>query len=179
MAGESENRTSYGWVIRGRAPYHLRMASIHFDVRHEFASPPEAVWDELVDWEAHADWIPATRVDVHAEDPTAVGATFTAYTGFGRLALEDRMRVNRCDWSEERSSGDCEVEKLGPILRGRAGFTVEPAGSGAVLHWFEDVSIRYVPQLVAPVLARLGALGFRSGMRKLAKLLAAREVAAA
>ncbi len=151
------------------------MASIQFDVRHQFDSPAKEVWDELVDWAGHAAWIPATRVDVHAEDGTAVGATFTAYTGFGRLALEDRMQVTRCDWADESSSGDCEVEKLGPILKGRAGFTVAPEGNGAVLHWFEDVTVPYVPQFAAPVVGRLGALGFKSGMRKLAKLLARRN----
>jgi hypothetical protein len=153
------------------------MASISFQVRHQFDSSAKAVWDELVDWAGHAAWIPATRVDVHSEDPTAVGATFTAYTGFGPLALEDRMKVARCDWTDETSSGDCEVEKLGPILRGRAGFTVEPDGNGAVLQWFEDVTVPYVPQFVAPVLGWFGAAGFRTGMRKLAKLLAKRTTA--
>jgi hypothetical protein len=148
------------------------MASVRFEVRHVFESSAREVWDELVDWEGHAAWIPATRIDADPGDPTAVGTTFTAYTGFGRVALPDRMRVSRCEWSDESSTGDCEVEKLGPVLKGRAGFTVEPDGDAAVLNWFEDVTVPYVPQFAAPVLARLGAVGFRAGMRKLAKLLA-------
>lgn len=90
------------------------------------------------------------RVDVHADDAATVGATFTAYTAFGQLALEDRLRVSRCDWSDATSTGDCEVEKLGAILRGRAWFTVEPEGNGAVLLWLEDVTVRNVPEFVAP-----------------------------
>lgn len=147
------------------------MAVVEFEVRSEFEAPPRTVWDALVDWKGHEAWIPATRVDVDPGDPTAVGATFTASTGFGPLALPDRMRVVRCDWSDDTSIGDCEVEKLGPILRGRAGFVVEPDGDGTVSRWVEDVTVPYVPQFLAPVAARIGAAGFRLGMRKLARLL--------
>ncbi|MDJ0767953.1 MAG: SRPBCC family protein [Ilumatobacter sp.] len=151
------------------------MAKVRFEVRHEFTSSARIVWDELVDWEGHAAWVPLTRMEVDPGDPTAVGATFTAYTGVGRLALPDRMRVVRCDWTDSSSTGDCEVEKLGPVLTGRAGFTVEPAdGDRAVLHWFEDVTVPYTPQFVAPVLGKIGAAGFRAGMRRLAKQLTQR-----
>lgn len=147
------------------------MADVRFEVRSEFEASPRAVWDALVDWKGHEAWIPATRVDVGPGDPTAVGATFTAFTGFGPLALEDRMRVVRCDWTAASSSGDCEVEKLGPILTGSAGFTVAPDGDGSVVVWVEDVTVRYAPQFLAPLLSRIGAAGFRVGMRKLAKQL--------
>ncbi len=155
------------------------MARITFDVPHRFDQPPRAVWEELVDWAGHADWIPATRVEVGPGDPTAVGTEFTAWTGFGRLALEDRMRVVRCDWDEATSSGTCEVEKLGPVLTGRAGFTIGPVdgATGADLDWFEDVTVRFVPQFLARPLGWLGAKGFGQGMKQLAKLLASREPA--
>lgn len=150
------------------------MAHVQFEVRHEFDAPPRQVWDELVDWEAHAAWIPMTRMDVEPGDPTAVGARFTAYTGIGPLALKDEMTVASCEWSDSTNSGECEVEKLGPVLRGRAGFTIRPDGGGAALEWFEDVRVPYVPQFLAPVVSFLGAAGFRAGMRKLAKLLGER-----
>lgn len=156
---------------------HPVMANVRFEVPYHFAAAPQRVWDELVDWAGHAEWIPATRVEVDAGDPTAVGATFTAWTGFGPLALEDRMRVAACEWDADAESGRCEVDKLGPVLRGQAGFTVRPEGAGTGLVWFEDVEVRFVPGFVAPLVARLGAAGFRAGMRRLAKLLAARAVA--
>lgn len=146
-------------------------AHVRFEVRYEFDAPARALWDELVDWKGHEAWIPATKVDVDDGDPTAVGATFTAVTGYRPLALVDRMRVTRCAWDESSSSGECEVEKLGPVLRGRAGFTVEADGDDSVMVWLEDVTVPYAPQLLAPVIGRLGAAGFRLGMRKLAKLL--------
>jgi len=147
------------------------MAQIRFDVRHHFDQPPEVVWNELVDWSRHGDWIPATTIEIGPGDPTDVGREFTALTGFGRVALPDRMRVVTCEWDPERSTGDCVVDKLGPVLRGQAGFTVEADRDGAVIDWFEDVSIPYVPQLVAPLGGRIGAFFFRQGMRKLAKNL--------
>ena len=151
------------------------MARITFDVQHRFDQPAEVVWGDLVDWERHADWIPATRMDVEPGDPTEVGREFTARTGFGPVVLVDRMRVASCDWDAAASAGACEVEKLGPVLRGRAGFTVKPDGTGARLDWVEDVTVRRVPQFLAPLAAKLGALGFKQGMRGLAKQLAKRS----
>ena len=150
------------------------MAHVRFEVPYRFEASPRAVWDELVDWEAHGEWIPATRVEVEPGDPTAPGAGFTAWTGVGRLALEDRMRVVECTWDDDARRGECEVEKLGPVLVGSAGFVVAPDGQGTALTWIEDVEVRRVPQFLAPIAARLGAVGFRLGMRKLAHLLAHR-----
>lgn len=148
------------------------MATVEFEIDHRFPEPPSAVWEELVDWAGHADWIPLTRVDVEPGDPTAVGARFTATTGIGPIALPDRMEVTRCDWNESSSEGSCDVRKLGPVLRGDAGFTVGPDGDGTILHWVERVTVPYTPQFLAPVLAWLGARGFSAGLRNLAKRMA-------
>jgi hypothetical protein len=150
------------------------MAKIRFDVRHRFDQSAKVVWDELVDWEGHADWIPATKMDVEPGDPTEVGREFTARSGFGPVALVDRMRVVSCDWDDDASSGDCEVEKIGPVLFGTAGFTVVPDGDGSVVDWVEDIEMRRLPQFMAPVAAKLGAMGFKQGMKGLAKQLSAR-----
>lgn len=146
-------------------------AAVRFEVRTSFDAKPRRVWDEMIDWKGHEAWIPATRVDVPEGDATAVGAEFTAFTGYGPLTLEDRMRITRCAWDETSSIGDCEVEKLGPVLRGRAGFTVKPEGAGCVVVWLEDVTVPYAPGFAAPVVAKLGAAGFKVGMRKLAKIV--------
>lgn len=144
---------------------------VRFEVRTKFDAPPRRVWDHMIDWKGHEAWIPATRMDVPSGDPSAVGAEFTAFTGYGPLTLEDRMRVARCSWDDAASTGDCAVDKLGPVLRGRAGFTVEPDGNGCAVTWLEDVTVPYVPGFAAPVVAKLSALGFRLGMRKLAKIV--------
>ena len=147
------------------------MTPVKFEVRTSFDASPRKVWDELIDWKGHEAWIPATRVSVAPGDPTSVGAEFTAFSGYRPLVLEDRMRVVRCDWDDERSTGDCDVEKLGPVLRGRAAFTVKPEGAGSVVVWIEDVTVPRTPSFAAPIVAKLGAIGFRIAMRRLAKHL--------
>lgn len=146
-------------------------AAVRFEVRTSFDAPPRRVWDEMIDWNGHGEWIPATRMEVAPGDATAVGAELTAFTGYGPLTLEDRMRVARCTWDDEESIGDCEVEKLGPVLTGRAGFTVVPEGSGTAVVWLEDVTVPYAPGFTAPVIAKLSALGFELAMRSLAKIV--------
>jgi hypothetical protein len=148
------------------------MAGVQFEVRHHFDQPPRVVWDEMIDWSGHANWIPATRVRIESEDPTAVGARFTAWTGVGKLSLEDRMEVAALDWDDTEPRGHCEVIKHGPVLRGRAGFTiVSDGGTGTDLEWFEDVTVPYLPGFLSPVVAKVAALGFSQGMKSLAKLL--------
>ncbi|MEM9514215.1 MAG: SRPBCC family protein [Actinomycetota bacterium] len=148
------------------------MAPVSFTVEYRFDAPPGHVWDELVDWKGHERWIPATRVDVGPGEPTEVGTEFVATTGVGPVALPDRMRVASCEWDAKTLSGRCEVEKLGPVLTGRAGFTVSPSEAGRTdLVWFEDVQVRYAPALLGRALGRIGALGFRSAMKRLAAQL--------
>ena len=57
------------------------MAAVEFEVVRRFEAAARTVWDELIDWSGHAQWVPMTRVEVDAGDPTVVGATFTAWTG--------------------------------------------------------------------------------------------------
>lgn len=149
------------------------MASIDFTVHHDFDHSAQQVWDELVDWKGHEHWIPMTTVDVHTDgDATAIGSTFTAYTGIGPLKLEDRMRVDACDWDQADGTGHCTVAKLGPVLTGSAGFNVEAQGpSRSSVEWIESVEVRWVPRLLAPIVGKIGALGFKQGMRGLAKRL--------
>ena len=145
--------------------------AVRFEVRTSFDAPPRRVWDEMIDWHGHGRWIPATRMEVAPGDPTAVGAELTAFTGYGPLTLEDRMRVTICSWDDDESIGRCEVEKLGPVLQGRAGFTVVPEGSGAAVVWLEDVTVPYTPGFTGPIIAKLSSIGFRSAMKQLAKIV--------
>jgi hypothetical protein len=150
------------------------MARVRFELTRRFATPARELWDELVDWPGHGAWIPATTIDGADGDPTLVGYTFTAWTGVRPIALEDRMRVTRCDWNAPDESGVCDVEKLGPILRGTAGFSVRADGTASVLVWYEDVTVPYLPGFLAPVAAWGGRMGFALALRRLAKVLTRR-----
>ena len=151
------------------------MEVVRFNVVVDFQAPAQVVWDELVDWKGHEARIPATRVDLDGDDPTAIGCTFTAWTGVGKFALEDRMRVVECDWTADSESGRCQVEKLGPILRGHAGFTVIPISGGARVDWNENVTMARLPRLLVPVAVLIGSAGFRLGMWRLNRLLSKRR----
>jgi hypothetical protein len=147
------------------------MARVTFDLSRSFDVAPRELWDELVDWPAHGAWIPATTIEGDDGDPTAVGYRFTAWTGIRPVALEDRMEVARCDWDDATGVGECAVDKLGPVLGGTAGFTVRPHGAGSMIEWREDVTVPYVPDLLAPVAAFFGRLGFTMSLRSLARVL--------
>ena len=63
------------------------------------------------------------------------------------------------------------MAKLGRGHQGRAGFVVSPHGDGSNADWFEQVTVPYLPKLLAPIVSKLSALGFASGMRRLAKIV--------
>lgn len=155
------------------------MGRVQFELIRPFDVPARVLWDELIDWPAHGVWIPATTIEAEPSDPTAVGYTFTAWTGFRPVALEDRMRVTRCDWDDTAQIGVCDVDKLGPVLGGAAGFTVRADGSRSVLEWREDVTVPYLPGFLAPVGAFAGRIGFSLALRGLAKMLARRRLPSA
>lgn len=150
---------------------HRMTAAVRFEVTTSFDAPARRLWDELVDLQGHEAWIPATRMEVPAGDVTAVGVEFAAVTGYGPLKLDDRMRITRCTWDDTLSRGEYEVDKLGPLLRGRAAFTVKPEGAGSVVTWHEDVTVAHVPRFASPILARVGAAGFKLAVRRLAKIV--------
>jgi hypothetical protein len=147
------------------------MGRVQFEVVRVIDAPVRAVWDALIDWPSHGAWIPATTIETAGGDPAAVGYTFTGWTGAWPLALEDRMRVTRCDWDDAATTGICEVEKLGPVLGGGAGFSVSPSPSGTVLIWREDVTVPYLPRVLAPVVALGGRIGFGLALRSFASYL--------
>ena len=155
------------------------MADVSFTVQYEFSAPVRELWDELVDWKAHEAWIPMTRVDDGEGEGTAIGHEFIAYSGPGKLALKDHMRVIECDWDDSTQTGRCVVEKLGPLLTGTAGFDVAPTDGGSSIDWFEDIKVPYVPQFLAPVVGKVAAAGFRMGMKRLDAVLRERAATAA
>lgn len=146
-------------------------ADVSFEIQHRFDTSPREVWDALVDWEGHAAWIPATRVELGEGDPTTPGFTFTAWTGVRLLALKDEMRVAECAWDAADQRGRCVVEKLGPVLLGRAGFTVAGEEGGTIVEWFENVTVRRAPRFLGSILTWFGSRGFRFGMRRLERQL--------
>jgi len=142
------------------------MAVIEFAVDVHLTHAAPDVWGRLVDWGSHGDWVPATRSRVLAGDG-GVGTEFEAVTGWWPLRLLDRMCVVHFEAAGLRA----EVEKVGPVLRGRAGFTVSGSGPSCTVHWFERVQVPLLPQWLAPLVAAASAVAFRQALGRLARLL--------
>lgn len=104
---------------------------------------PEQVFAVVGDLASYGAFMPLTTVRADSA-PIGPGWTFRASTGWGVLAVPDRMQVTR--WAPPNGFG---VVKLGPVLDGWAEVEITAEGEGSVLVWREEVT---------PRPARLGAL---------------------
>jgi hypothetical protein len=115
-------------------------------------------------------------MDVHSPD------RFTAWTGVGRLALEDNMTVEFRD----DVARHVRVTKTDPTITGSAEFRIRPANTGrCIVEWTEAVDIPRLPRFMVPVarwpggpvarwpggpVARwFGRVGFRLALRRFAR----------
>ena len=145
---------------------HLVMTTtVAFELSRIVPMTPEFAWQRLMDWRSHGEWIPLTRVEVDAVNPDC----FTAWSGIGRLALEDRMHLT--DQTADGCGRRARIAKLGPVIVGEAEFSVSAgitAGS-AVVQWREVVSVPYLPQMLAPLAAWIGKCLFAMALGRMAR----------
>lgn len=139
--------------------------TVEFELSRTVRLTPDETWDRLVDWSGHGDWIPLTRVDVDPDDPSR----FTAWSGIGRLMLEDRM--HELERHRDGDRGYCRVAKLGPVLVGEAEFSVTPGLTRrtAVVQWREVVTVAYLPAFLAPVAAWIGRTLFAQALGRIGR----------
>ena len=142
------------------------MARVAFTVTERWPIDSQRVWDALVDWAGHAEWVPATTVRIESGDG-GHGTVFIARTGLGPLAFDDTMQVVQFDPTARTAS----VRKLGPLLTGTAGFTVVPEGSASRLEWFEDVEVPRLPNIATPLARGVARLSFRLALGRLRRTL--------
>ena len=133
------------------------MARVRFTVTRDLNLPADAVFAELIDWKAHEDWVPLTKVIIHSGDGGA-GTEFTATSGIKPLALPDRMRIDSLD----AETMTVHVTKLGPVLTGTVELKVTPTGATSCrLDWFEDVRVPVLPQFLATPVGAAARQGSR------------------
>ena len=142
------------------------MAKVSFTLTQDWDVEQFRLWDALADWTGHSAWIPATTVRI-LEGDGGLGTRFVARTGFGPLAFDDNMTVIEFD----HATTHAVVEKTGPLLKGSAGFRIEPHENGCRLIWFETVAVPLLPQFLAPVVAAVGKLLFSVSLNQLRKRL--------
>jgi hypothetical protein len=120
-------------------------------------APAAAVWAELADIAAHAEWmVDATAITFVGAQRSGVGTTFDCATRVGPVRLTDRMEV--VEWTEPVVLG---VRHTG-LVTGRGRFTLAPVpGRATELHWTEELTF---PWWMA------GALGAAAGRPVLRRL---------
>ncbi|MFH8727117.1 SRPBCC family protein [Streptomyces termitum] len=132
-----------------------------FRVVRVAALPPEEVWRRLTDWPAHGRRVPLTRTTVLTPGPNGVGTRFAARTGVGPVGFEDPMEVVRWEPPREGRAGVCRLEKRGRAVRGWAEIEVAAgAAGGSRVVWTEELSVRGVPGVCGPLVARAGRVVF-------------------
>lgn len=141
------------------------MAPVRFNVTRDFPFPARAVFDELVDWRGHAQWVPLTRVRIEQGDGGA-GTVFVATSG----PLPDRMRIDALD--PERMT--VRITKIGPVLTGVVDLAVtETSPKTSRLQWHEDITVPMVPGFLAGVVGAASRQGFEVALRRMERHLRA------
>lgn len=150
------------------------MANVYFTVTRDLPLPADAVFDELIDWKGHANWVPMTRVEVLSGEG-GPGTVFVATTGLGPLALPDRMRVDELDPIAMTS----RITKVGPVLSGVVDLSVtRTSATTSRIDWVEDIRVPGVPQFLAKPLAAAARKGFQTSITRFAAILRRRRSAA-
>ncbi|MDH2388900.1 SRPBCC family protein [Streptomyces sp. HNM0663] len=137
----------------------------------------EKAWRRVTDWRAHAARVPLTSVTGVVSGGAAAGppssgqravftegTVFTVRTGVGRVGVDDPMEV--VCWTPPAAGrpGRCRLVKRGNVVKGWAEIEVLPtrAGpdAGCVVVWTEELSLRPLPRLLDPLVARVGRVVF-------------------
>ncbi len=124
----------------------------------------ERVWDVLVDWSRHGEWVPFTS----AEGGAAVGETVEARTGVGPAGFLDTMEIT--EWEPPYRVA---VRHTGWPVRGEGRFDlIDLSGGRCRVTWSELVDLPLGP------LGRVGWVGagpltqvmLRTALRRLARI---------
>jgi len=130
-------------------------------VTHDIAAPQQQVWDVLVDWDVHDQWMLGTR----ATGGHGVGEPVEAFTGVGRLGFLDTMTI--VVWEPPHRA---VVRHTGTVVRGSGAFEVRDLGAGrSRVVWSEWVDLPFgaVGRLGWPVAKMAVAAGVRFSLRRL------------
>ena len=127
----------------------------------------EAAWERIVDWAAHARFVPLTRIEVRTPPPNGLATVFSARTGVGRIGFDDPMEVVEWEPPQDGSTGRCRLVKRGTMMTGWAELSVEPRGGGSRAIWREVAVPAWAPAFTAGLFAVAGRLLFGRVLRGL------------
>lgn len=127
-------------------------------------APAERVWEVLVDWPRHGEWVPFTRAEGGAGD----GEPVEAWTGVGPVGFLDTMVIS--EWKPPYRVG---VRHTGRLVRGDGRFDLlDLPGERCRVTWSELIDLPLGPVgragwIPAGPLARLM---LRTALHRLAKM---------
>ena len=136
---------------------------------------PERLWSVATDWPNQGQWIPFTRSRLTGGGRTGTGSRIEAWTGIGRVGFLDVMIVEV--WTPPSR---LELRHIGKIVRGSAGFVIEPLGArGSRIVWWEriDLPLGVLGRLAWPVVERVSRWTLQRSLRKLAAIASAAPAA--
>ncbi|WP_182353891.1 hypothetical protein [Flaviflexus huanghaiensis] len=117
-------------------------------------SPTEAV-RRITTLRDHA--VPFTHIE-------QVGSDVSAITRFGRIVIEDNMKIGAIHTSGDNVRGS--IVKTGPVLGGTLSFAAVKTSSGTVIGWEQDLHFLPLPFL-DPALAVIMRIGYGIAFSKL------------
>jgi hypothetical protein len=135
----------------------------------DIAAPPQAVWDKLVDWSTHHEWMVLTRVEPTTPSQDDVGAGIVGITGVGPIVFRDTMTVT--EWQPPPAEpARCQVTHTGNVVKGAGAFEVESTPDGSRVVWSEWVRLPFglLGEVGWLALRPLTALFLRISLRRLA-----------
>ncbi len=149
--------------------------STRLEVHGEVVAPLDRVWQELVDWQGQARWIPLTTLRVQSPHDAGLGVRIAALSGFwlGRLpvGLLDNFVVT--GWSPPTDGvAELEVLHLGPYFTGEGVFRLQGGADRTQVHAVELFTVPGgpVPNRLARLVLPLMRLGFGQSLRQLAAI---------
>jgi hypothetical protein len=132
-------------------------------------APAALVWDVVTDWPGQSEWMLATRVRTDGDgDGRRLGASMSAVTGFGPLAVTDTMVIT--EWDPPTR---CVVRHTGAVIRGDGIFEVTALGAErARFLWSEllDLPFGVVGRAGWPIARPLMRVGVARSLRAMARL---------
>jgi carbon monoxide dehydrogenase subunit G len=140
------------------------MSKVAVHASADIDAPAARVWEVLVDWPRHSEWVPLTR----AEGGAGEGASLEAWTGVGPVGFLDTMVVG--EW---RPPHRVQVRHTGSLVRGEGRFDLLDLPEGRCrITWSELIDLPLGPLGRAGWIAigPVARLMLRTSLKRLARL---------
>ena len=141
----------------------------HFAVRILTPLSAAEAWARVLDLRAHSAVIPLTTLagDTLYAAGLVPGSRFVARTAVGPIGFDDMMVVDEVTQPSDGHGAWARIRKEGNVVRGLIELTVTPSGTGSLVEWSQDISVRCVPGVLGPVVARVARAAYGTTLRRL------------